>query len=49
MLNLKALRAVAVAVSIVTIAISNPEIVLAFMVLGYLAGRNRTLVIVDRR
>lgn len=48
MLNLKALRALAVAASIVTVAISNPEIVLAFMVLGYLAGRNRTLVIVNR-
>ena len=48
MLNPKALGALAVAVSIVIVAISNPEIVLAFMTLGYLAGRNRTLVIVNR-
>jgi hypothetical protein len=48
MLNLKALSALAVAASIVTVAISCPEIVLAFMALGYLAGRNRTLVIVNR-
>ena len=48
MLNLKALSALAVAASIVSLAISSPEIVLAFMALGYLAGRNRTLVIVNR-
>ncbi len=49
MLNLKALSALAVAASVITVAIAYPEIVLAFMVLGYLAGRNRTLVIADRR